>query len=222
VNVFQEHQFKGATSRRRNELRPVDWSNTSSLSIIFSIFRNKVHVMVPLSGQQKNQGMILPLKRHSGPRGNDPLTQIYFSISCSSPIHCTRGSKPVFQSSFTDFAAKIIAHISSFPLPVMNPQTVKWASLVAALCWGHPSLVHRYVCPPTWPSFVSLVFEPTSFTNTNISGCSNSYADSCPSAYSSAKLSPAAFLQTGSSCFTAKPAITRELYPSLYISSMLL
>jgi hypothetical protein len=64
----------------------------------------------------------------------------------------------------------MIAHITGSPVAAVNPRTVKCESFVAALIWGHAVLSHKNFSPPTLPSFVVEVFEPTSSTKTSLLG----------------------------------------------------
>jgi hypothetical protein len=136
-------------SRRRDGLRPFDRSNTSSLSTASNMFRNKIPVMVPLSEQQQKQGMFLPLNMHSGPRGNAFPSPMFFSISVlfSDPLY--KWIEASFPFDLYRFSSKNNSAHEWLSVSGHESQYSKMGILVAALCCGRPSLVHRYVCPPT-------------------------------------------------------------------------
>ena len=130
-------------------------------------------------------------------------------MSLSSPIHVADALNPKTQLSHIACAAKIIAHMTGSPVAEVKPNTVKCESLVAALICGRPFASHKNFSPPTCPSFVVEVFDPTSSTKISLSGRCNRYCVGSPNAsVGSSTIEPSLLSRTFVSTLDAMPCST--------------
>jgi hypothetical protein len=88
----------------------------------------------------------------------------------SLPTHGADALNPKTQLSHISLAEKIIAHMTGSPDAAVNPRTVKCESLVDTFTCGLAFAWHKNFSPPTCPSFVVQVLEPTSSTKRSLSG----------------------------------------------------
>ena len=170
-------------SRRRNGGIPSLRSKTPDLSNAVSIATSSSAVMLPFSEQQQKVGICFPLKVQTGPQGcllsRPPVLPRKFFLS---PIHSAAALKPKTQLSQRCFAAKMIAHMTGSPVAAVKPKTVKCESFVPAFTCGRPAAPHKNFSPPTFPSFVVDVLDPTSSTNKSLSGRCIMYSVGSPKA----------------------------------------
>ena len=156
--------------------------NTSCWSIVINIWVNNSAVILLLSEQQQNIGIVFSIMNsHSGPSGCILPLPIFCSIWLSlswEPAHGEKGSSTRTYVGSNSLVATITAHITGSPDAVVNPNKVKCVSLHAALICGLSSSGTKYFSPPQLPSFACEVLLPTSSTKSNINNITMSYVTS--------------------------------------------